>query len=234
VRTFVLWDIDGTLLDAGRIAHGLYNEAFRAVIGEVPADGIYQSIKMGGRTDHDITLELLERHGVSDGRRHLPAFTTALADALASKVDEVREKGRVLPGVPEVLAALDARPEVLQSLLTGNVEPNAGVKLAAFGLERWVDLEVGGYGSDDHRRPFLVDIARAKAERKYGHAYSPDDTVLIGDTPLDVAAAREGRARVVAVATGNYGRDELEAAGADVVLDDLSDTDKAVAAILNG
>jgi phosphoglycolate phosphatase-like HAD superfamily hydrolase len=56
--------------------------------------------------------------------------------------------------------------------------------------------------------------------------------VLVGDTPLDVAAGRDGGARVVAVATGPYGVDELEATGADAVLPDLRDTERALAAIL--
>jgi phosphoglycolate phosphatase-like HAD superfamily hydrolase len=121
---------------------------------------------------------------------------------------------------------------VVQSLLTGNLQPNALLKLASFELDSYLDFEVGGFGSDHHHRPSLVEVARTKAERKYGTGFPGTDTVLVGDTPLDVAAGRAGGARVVAVATGPYRADELRATGADAVLADLRDTAATLAAIL--
>ena len=118
----------------------------------------------------------------------------------------------------------------MQSLLTGNVQPNALLKLASFELDGYLDFDVGGFGSDHHHRPSLVEVARTKAERKYGTAFDGTATVLVGDTPLDVAAGRAGGARVVAVATGPYGPTSSRT-GADVVLEDLRDTG-ACAAIL--
>jgi phosphoglycolate phosphatase-like HAD superfamily hydrolase len=187
---------------------------------------------MAGRTDHEIALELLELNGVTGGDEHLDAFSAALHHALVAKREAIGRLGRALPGAREALDALGREPGVLQSLLTGNIEPNAAVKLSAFGLERYLDLEVGGYGSDHRLRPHLVDIARAKAERKHGHAFGPGDTVLVGDTPLDVAAGREGGARVVAVATGTSDERELRTAGADAVLPDLRDTERVLDAVL--
>jgi phosphoglycolate phosphatase-like HAD superfamily hydrolase len=128
-----------------------------------------------------------------------------------------------------VLAALDERDDVVQSLLTGNIEVNAAVKVSAFGLERWLDFEVGAYGSDPHeRRSDLVAVARRRAAEKYGE---PTGAVLVGDTPLDVRAAREAGARAVAVATGFADREALEASGPDAFLEDFADTAAAVAAI---
>ena len=73
---------------------------------------------------------------------------------------------------------------MINSLLTGNVEPNAAVKVGAFGLERWLDLEAGAYGSDPHeRRSDLVAVAQERAAARYGE---PTGAVLVGDTPLDV------------------------------------------------
>jgi phosphoglycolate phosphatase-like HAD superfamily hydrolase len=232
MRTFVLWDVDGTLVDAGRVGSLAFDEAFEAVLGRVPDIPLSRMINMAGRTDHEITLEVLARHGIADGERHLPAFVEALASGLAAKLELIRERGRALPGAEEALAALAAHPDVLQSLLTGNIEPNAAVKLAAFGLEGYVDLEVGGYGSDHRLRPSLVDVARRKAKAKHDHVFGPENTVLVGDTPLDVAAAAEGGARVVAVATGQFSAAELSAAGADTVLPDLGDTERVITAIL--
>jgi phosphoglycolate phosphatase len=113
------------------------------------------------------------------------------------------------------------------------VQPNALLKLASFELDGYLDFEVGGFGSDHHHRPSLVQVARAKAERKYGAAFEGAATVLVGDTPLDVAAGKAGGARVVAVATGPYRADQLAATDADAVLENLTDLRATLKAILS-
>ena len=131
--------------------------------------------------------------------------------------------------MPEALAAIAARDDLAQSLLTGNLQPNALVKLAAFGLDRWLDFELGAYGSDPHEgRSDLVAIARERAEAKLGQPVEP---VLVGDTPLDVQAARDAGARAVAVMTGFADEEALRASEPDALLRDLSDTERALAAI---
>jgi phosphoglycolate phosphatase len=232
VRTLVLWDVDGTLVDADGVGGEAFDLAFEAVVGRAPNAPLGRMIAMGGRTDPEIALEALALHGILDGRPHLPAFAVALAEGLAASAELLRERGRALPGAASALAALAAEPGVVQSVLTGNLEPNALVKLAAFELDRHLDLHVGGYGSDDGHRPALVEVARRKAAARYGHTFTPATTVLVGDTPLDVAAGRVGGARVVGVATGRHSAAELADAGAEVVLDDLRDTDAVLAAVL--
>jgi phosphoglycolate phosphatase-like HAD superfamily hydrolase len=127
-----------------------------------------------------------------------------------------------------VLAAFQASAGIVQSVLSGNIRPNAVTKLSAFGLEGFMDFEVGGYGSDDEVRANLVAVAQARATAKYGETFDKANTVLIGDTPRDVRAGRDGGAWVVGVATGADNVESLRAAGADVVLPDLRDT-RAVA-----
>jgi phosphoglycolate phosphatase-like HAD superfamily hydrolase len=232
LRRLVLWDIDGTLVQAGEVGRDIFTEAFQAVLGRDPDEGAARMLAMAGRTDPEIALELLAAHEVAEGASHLPAFSEALVTALAAKAAVIRERGRALPGARETLAALGRADGVVQSLLTGNVQPNALLKLASFELDGYLDFEVGGFGSDHHHRPSLVQVARTKAERKYGTAFEGGATVLVGDTPLDVAAGRAGGARVVAVASGPYRVDELASTGADAVLEDLRDVEAAVAAIL--
>jgi phosphoglycolate phosphatase-like HAD superfamily hydrolase len=232
VRRLVLWDVDGTLVQAGEVGRDIFTEAFQTVLGRDPDRATARALVMAGRTDPEIALEFLAAHDIAEGANHLPAFTEALATALAAKAAVIRERGRALPGARETLAALERADGVVQSLLTGNVQPNALLKLASFELDGYLDFDVGGFGSDHHHRPSLVDVARAKAERKYGTAFAGPATVLVGDTPLDVAAGRAGGARVVAVATGPYRVEELEATDADAVLPDLRDTRAALAAIL--
>jgi phosphoglycolate phosphatase-like HAD superfamily hydrolase len=233
MRRLVLWDIDGTLVQAGEVGRDIFNEAFQAVVGRPPDRVAARMLAMAGRTDPEIALEFLAAHEVAEGASHLPAFSEALVTALAAKAALIRERGRALPGAREALAALGRTEGVVQSLLTGNVEPNALLKLASFELDGYLDFEVGGFGSDHHHRPSLVEVARTKAERKYATAFPGPATVLVGDTPLDVAAGRAAGARVVAVATGPFRVEELESSGADAALEDLRDTEATTAAILS-
>ena len=215
----VLWDIDGTLVYTAGHGRWAFNEAFEAVVGRPP-----EQVDFAGRTDHQIALTML-----GGERDHLPRVLEELAGALEARKDAMRAEGYAYPGVAEVLEALHERDDVVQSLLTGNIEVNAAVKVSAFGLERWLDFEVGAYGSDPHdRRSDLVAVARRRAAEKYGE---PPGAVLVGDTPLDVGAAQEAGARAVAVATGFADREALKASGPDAFLEDFADTAAAVAAI---
>ncbi len=225
----VLWDIDGTLVDTAGHGRHAFRDALEQVIGR-PGD--LGDISMSGRTDHSISLELLERNGVEGGEQHLPAMFAALNRALESRRAAITAEGRVMPGVFEVLEALDARDDVTQSLLTGNIEPNAHVKLGALGLDGKLDMEIGGYGSDSGVRPELVDIAREKARRLRHLDVSARETVLIGDTPLDVQAAHANGAQAVAVATGLFSGEELRETGADAVFEDISDVAAVVRSVL--
>ena len=216
----VLWDIDGTLVDTAGHGRHAFQEAFEAVMGRQP-----EPVEFAGRTDHQIALAMLDRD-----REALPRLLEELAAALEARKEAMRRDGHAYPGVPETLAALHGRDGVVQSLLTGNIEPNAALKVGAFGLERWLDFDVGAYGSDPHdERSELVAVARERVRAKYGE---PTSAVLVGDTPHDVQAAREAGARAVAVATGFSDPDALRASRPDVLLDDLRDTAAAVKAIV--
>jgi len=227
---FVLWDIDGTLLDTAGHGARAFADAFEVVFGRPPE----ALVPMAGKTDHEIALGILERNEVEGGEDHLPRMWRELEAALVRKQDAIRAEGRALPGAREALAALSERDGVLQSLLTGNIEANAATKLGAFGLEQWLELDIGGYGSDGGVRSALVEVALGRAEAKHGVELTAADAVLVGDTPLDVAAAHAAGARSVAVASGYSSAEDLETAGPDALLDDLADTDAVAAAVLGG
>jgi len=230
----VLWDVDHTLLDAGGAGVALLRQAFTELFGcPFPA-----TPPMAGRTDRAIELEILTRAGLADPAAQLPAFQR-LAAGLAPEFGElVRSGGRVLPGAAEALAAVaalaDGSTGPVQSVLTGNLRAIARVKLAALGLDRFLDLQVGAYGDDHEVRADMVPLARASAAAAYRADFGGDATVLIGDTPLDVEAARLTGARSVGVASGGFTAAELAAAGADVVLPSLADTPAVLAAVLPG
>ena len=224
----VLWDIDGTLVDSARLGLDAFVEAFETVVGRPPRE----LVPFAGRTDLEIAHDMLATAGVEAGEELLDRFEEELVRALGARVDEMARRGRALPGTTEALERLSTEPGVIQSLLTGNVERNAMLKLKPFGLTKHVEFGCGAYGSDHRVRGELVPIARARAERAHSTRIAASDVILIGDTPLDVAAAREGGARAVGVATGPYDERALHASGADAVFPDLSDTERVVAAIL--
>ena len=122
-------------------------------------------------------------------------------------------------------------PEIIQSVLSGNIKPNAIARLSVFGLDSYIDFEVGGYGSDNHVPGNLIGLARERAWMKYGVQLGKAETVLIGSTLRDVRTGLNGGAHVVSIATGPDSMDALHSAGADIVLPDLRDTDAVAEAV---
>ena len=149
----------------------------------------------------------------------------------AARPTRHRFKG-MLPGVREALDALDGRPDVFLGLLTGNYEQGARIKLEVFDL--WRYLRCGAYGDDSFDRHALVPVAVARSRQAGCPEVDPRDVVIIGDTPLDVACARDAGVSCVAVATGGYGVDTLRAAGADTVFESLADTEAVVKVLVVG
>ncbi|WP_395103661.1 haloacid dehalogenase-like hydrolase [Actinomadura sp. SCN-SB] len=228
MRTLVLWDIDHTLINAGGVGREAYAAVFQQVIGRP----LERHAEMAGRTDRAITAETLLLHDIEPTGDLITTFTALLAESFATRRHELAVRGRVLAGAHAALRALADRPDVVQSVLTGNMEPIARYKLLAFGLDGFVDFQVGAYGMDGVERHPLVRLARQRAERKYGQVFDESTTVLIGDTPHDVRAGHEGGARVVAVATGSTPASALRACGAERVIPDLTDTETVLEAIL--
>lgn len=230
MKRLVLWDVDGTLVRLGEASRQPFQAAIASVLGRDFEAAFHSRVEMSGKTDPQIARELLvlaevAEHQVDD---HMTAVLTRLESELALLGHRIQEEGRVLPGVEELLERLDADPLVVQSVLTGNLAANAAVKLGAFGLDRWLDLSIGAYGSDDADRTLLVPVARQKARVRHGLEFPPEAVWIIGDTPADLACARAGGARCLLVGTGRFPAEELSGLGADVVLEDLSDPDKVV------
>jgi phosphoglycolate phosphatase-like HAD superfamily hydrolase len=223
----VLWDVDHTLLEAGPVGRQIYRTAFELLTGRHPVEGP----RTDGRTDLAIMTGMLRLNGIDPDQPATEQVLDAVARAGASLRAPLLAGGRALPGAADALAALAGRAGVVQSVLTGNVAPNARLKLGAFGLDRWLDLSVGGYGSDSPVRAELVPVARRRVAERYGTDPGRGGTVLIGDTPRDVEAGRDGGAAVIAVATGAFDPAALADAGADAVLASLTDVDAVLAAV---
>ncbi len=219
----LLWDVDRTLLVGGGIGVEAYAAAFTAVTG-LPWAG---RMMAAGRTDLSMTPELFCQHGIDEAAPHLDAFFVRYADEFAARRHLMTERGWLLPGVAEVLAALHARHDVVQTLVTGNIAAVGIGKVAAFGLDHFLDTALGGYGDDHPVRSELVLRARERAEAVHGR-FADDEVLVIGDTVLDVGAALAAGVVAVGVATGAATTRELSDAGAHHVLVDLADVEASV------
>jgi phosphoglycolate phosphatase-like HAD superfamily hydrolase len=174
-------------------------------------------VEVAGRTDQAIARDLLASAGVG-----APDVDARAAEVLSRTVVEYERlvdddlSRFVAPGVGELLAALSDRPsEFRLSLVTGNLEPIAHLKLARAGLGRFFADGQGGFGSDSEHREDLPAVARARASSP---PWPRERTVVIGDTPRDIACARADGVRVAAVTTGWFDAQAL--AEADAVVDD--------------
>jgi phosphoglycolate phosphatase len=201
-----------------------YAEAFGVVAGRP----LIQLPQMAGRSESEIFFDALALNGVdvrADGatERLLEPFSAELAAATAARRDDLVSQGRLMPGAAEAVAAVAKLDGVVQSVLTGNSKPNALLKLRAFGLDGYLDADIGGYGSEAYPRGTLLRVARQRAADKHGVTFAERATVYVADSPRDVDAARIGGARSLAVASGRASAAELREAGPDAVLPDLTD-----------
>ncbi len=220
IRRLILFDIDGTLVQGGP-AKGAFELAMVETFGTA---GNTVGVSFAGKTDPQIARELLAGAGFDPAE--IEAGFEALWGRYLGHLEErlVERPMEVLPGVPELLDALDPHEaEVGVGLLTGNIEGGARLKLGSARL--WGRFRVGSYGSDHEERDALPAIALRRARDVWGRDVPPTEAVVIGDTPRDVVCGQKGGARTLAVATGSYAVDALEETGADRVLADLTDTD---------
>jgi phosphoglycolate phosphatase-like HAD superfamily hydrolase len=225
IHRLVLWNIDLTLLDVTKVIRAAYAEAFAAITGR-PLVALPQMV---GHTEPEIFFDALGRNGVSlradgESERLVIPFGAEFATRLADRRELLTVQGSLMPGAADSLAAVAGLKGVVQSVLTGSSRPNAALKLRAFGLDRYLDLTVGGFaGSEVYPKGALLRVARLRAEEKYKVSFAEEATIYVADSPRDVEAAKIGGATSVAVASGRASTGELRDAGADLVLPDLTD-----------
>jgi phosphoglycolate phosphatase len=197
-KKLILWDIDHTLIETGGVGSEVFRDAFEQVTGhkiEALAD-------VTGRTEPIIFRETLEMYGIEDPGNYFPRFVQVQAEGYRSRANEMRRRGRVLPGAREALEGLAAIPELHQTVLTGNPRLSAEAKLHTFGLATWLNGDTGAYGDDHSVRAKLVKIAQQRAYANTGVSFTEKTTVIVGDSPSDVEAALKGGAQIIAVASG--------------------------------
>ena len=223
--TLLLFDIDGTLLlRASREHREALHDGIREVFGTPDPQSVH--VDAGGRTDLEIARLILLGLGVGAQRidEGLRDLRIAAAESFARRCPPDLS-ATVAPGMRALLERLHERPDVRLSLVTGNLEPIARLKLLRAGIGHLFARGQGGFGSDHEDRTELPAIARRRAGRD-GRPHPQERTVLIGDTPRDIACARADGVRVVAVATGPCPARELREA--DAVVDDAAGLARAL------
>jgi phosphoglycolate phosphatase len=231
-RRLVLWNIDLTLVDVAQVTRAACAEAFAAVAGRP----LVRLPQLAGRAESEIFFDALALNGVdvrADGtaERLLQPFTAALAAAMQARAGDLARQGRLLPGAAEALAAAAKLDGTVQTVLTGSSKANAELKLRAFGLDRLVDLGIGGYGDEAYPKGTLLTVARQRAADKHRVSFAEAATVYVADSPRDMEAARIAGVAALAVASGRASAAELRAAGAAAALEDLTDTARVVSLI---
>ncbi len=212
----LLFDIDGTLLSGATESHRDALQAALRTVHGVQARALRTMLAPAGRTDGEIARALLLGAGVSARR-------------IDERAEDVREEccriyvelatddlsATVLPGVRDLLSELSERDDAQLALLTGNYESVARVKLARAGIAGFFPAGQGAFGSDSEDRTALVPVARRRAGT-LGAPHPREQTVVIGDTPRDIACAQADSVRCAAVATGPFAAEQLQAADATV------------------
>ena len=220
-----LFDVDKTLVDSRGAGGRAMNLAFAQLFG---IDEGFAGIDFAGRTDTAIFRDAVGVHGL-DGKfpTLLARFQETYYSMLPRTLTEVQ--AHVLPGVHELLTGIQAALGTSLGLATGNFRQAARLKLEPFGLYDF--FLAGGYADDSEDRAKLVAIAIKRLAEASGGP-DPREVYVIGDTPLDIAAAKANGARSVAVATGFFTADELTAAGAGLVFPDFSSWQAVLDALL--
>ena len=213
-RLVWLFDIDGTLL----VTDGAARNAFARAVGErFQGRDPLGAVAFAGRVETAILRDILAWHETSFTREEEAQFWDAVFDHMRDEL--IPGRGKVLPGVVELLDALEREPDWAQALLTGNMSEMARIKLGHFGLHG--RFAFGAFGEEAEDRNALARVAVSRAQEQFG--VPPERCVVVGDTEHDIACARAVGARVVAVATGSQSAAALADRQPDLLLESLGD-----------
>ncbi len=214
----LLFDIDGTLIDSGGAGRRALERSFSEIIG---VENAIDGLRLAGKTDPLILREALEGNNISPTEDLISMLKVSYIENLKEQI--VLADKSLKPGVSRLLEALSSNDHKHMGLLTGNIAEGARIKLEPFGIFDYFSF--GAYGSDEEDRDSLLPYAQKRYTEITGKAASGEQFVVIGDTPRDVDCAKPYGAMSIAVATGFHTEEELRAAGANVVLGDLTDTE---------
>ena len=230
---YILFDIDGTLTaggSGGGAGANALNSAFLELHG---IDKAFDEIRKAGKTDPIILNEGFRRAGVTVTAENGMAFMRRYLHYLEEnlKIDEMRSTA--IDGAEDLLQDLRGREDTWVGLLTGNWKAGAKLKLGSVGLNDYFD-GLGAFGEDAATRPELVPVAWKRFFARTGSQAAPEDTIIIGDTPRDVECAHANGVRAIAVETGPFSRNELQAARPELIVPSVAAKDEIIEFIYGG
>lgn len=214
----VVWDVDGTLIPADL---RWLRRAIALTYNITESQVTFPEKKVHGYTDESIAVDTAIASGISpgDAEAGIAAFRSNLSTVMSRGTQELAEAQPPYPGAADSIAALHSLGYA-QTVLTGNLRSAAEVKLTTAGLSDYLDLRIGGFGSDDRDRFRLPGVIAERFARTYGHPLDPRRVVVVGDAPNDIACAKQANFRVVVV-THRATREELSIFGPDAIVDSL-------------
>jgi len=223
----VLFDIDGTLIDADGAGLDAIRLATRDLYG---SRGVLPELDVRGATDAALAREVLPAFGVDCTPSRVAELYDAYLFRLHEQLNERRPQAKVLPGVHGLLDLLTEGGAVL-GLLTGNLEAGAWLKLQRFGVDHYFSF--GAFGDEHAERNKLGPDALARAEEVQNRRFSPSGTVIVGDTPRDISCGQAIGASTIAVATGSFSLEQLSACNPTLALSSLEESPRIVELLKN-
>ncbi|MAO20220.1 MAG: hypothetical protein CMJ35_06920 [Phycisphaerae bacterium] len=220
----ILFDIDMTLLETDHIGIDLLEAAGRELFKTAfTAEGIV----FGGGLDPNIISDMLTNNGQQVTPENITAIRSHYHRGLAALAAQ-RPIARALPGAHELVNATRQHPGTSAiGVLTGNFPETGAIKLSSAGFDpdhfvinAWGDASKHPSPHRSHLPPVAIDAFKSAHQQPI----DPEQVIIIGDTIHDVTCALDNDCRVLAVATGHATRQELEDAGAHLVVDDLTNT----------
>lgn len=209
----VLFDIDGTIMNAAGAGSAAFRHAAESCFG-----GQAPELDLAGTTDLAILAHLASHFGVEMTPARQEAFFARYHVELENNLSSARYASHVLPAVEESIALFQNRGAHL-GVLTGNSRPGASIKLRFSAVEH--HFSFGAYGDEHAERNDLGPLALARAEEHAQCRFAPEKVLIIGDTPRDIACARAIGARCMAVATGHFTKQQLQEHAPDYLIDTL-------------
>ena len=224
MKTLLLWDIDGTLIDSG----GAGERALcRALEREFGIEDDLAWLEYFGRTDVWIARAILSKHFGAATTENIQRFLEGYLTALPTEMDNPR--ARVLRGIRTIVDQVARSGDIAQGLLTGNLRRGAEIKLRR--LDLWLPFPFGAFADDAEQRDHLGPHALNRAGAHHGTTFSPDNVFVIGDTPNDIACGKAIGSKTIAVATGRYTVGQLHSHAPTIVLEDFDDTNAFFSAL---
>ncbi len=218
VKKLILWDIDGTLLTSGGAGDRALVAALKTEFGI--ENGTLAWLDYSGRTDAWIAHEALRHYGLPETPENIQRYLEGYLRALAAEMPNPR--ARLHAGILQLLEMLHRRDDLVQGLLTGNLQRGARLKLEQFAV--WHYFKVGAFADDSAHRNDLGPHVLRRARENHGADFPPSRVFIVGDTPNDIECGKVIGANTIAVATGKFPVERLRAHAPTAVFADFSDT----------